>query len=55
MKWIAKHPPIYVWEGDTWYNEADGMEYTAWIKEKWWVCGRLAIDFPKKTIIMRTK
>jgi len=36
MQWVSKEPPIYVWGGDTWYNERDKCVYTADLKRQIW-------------------
>jgi hypothetical protein len=51
MKWISKDPPLYVWEGDIWYNERNKKCYDVNIKENAWVNLDEKIPFPKKTKI----
>jgi hypothetical protein len=56
MRWISKEPPIYVWQGDTWFNERDGKEYYADISTRVWRQEEqtfVFIDFPKKTQIKK--
>ena len=56
MIWIAKQPPIYVWQDDQWYNESNRCTYKpdfwlgAWIHDT-----EQPIGFPKKTIKMGWK
>ena len=55
--WQAKEPPLYVWEGDIWYNEKDRKMYKANTKKMLWELAEYSIDsekipFPKKTRIM---
>ncbi len=57
MKWISNDdPPLYVWEGDTWYNEKDKKEYNCVIRDRLWMyeyIGEISsIAFPRKTKIM---
>jgi hypothetical protein len=54
-KWISKHPPIYVWDADTWYNEIDKKEYTADVKDLSWKCEDCRVAFPPKTKLMKDK
>ena len=50
MKWISKDAPLYIREGDEWFNERDGVCYQCDIKQRiWWQTGRSFIPFPKKT------
>ena len=56
MRWISNgDPPLYVWPGDTWYNQKDKMIYKANINERSWISTVGHIDFPKKTRIMELK
>lgn len=57
MEWISKDQPIYVWEGDTWYNERDKLTYFPDLINQCWSVG-LKINepihyFTKKTRIMK--
>jgi hypothetical protein len=52
MKWISKIPPIYVWQGDFWYNENNGLTYEAIGNFNAWICldnEQPNIPFPPKT------
>ncbi len=51
MQWIAKDGPIYVWSGDTWFNERDKEIYHPDLARKAWVCGEKIVEFTKKTKI----
>lgn len=55
MRWIASSPPIYVWEGDVWYNEKDKKEYTVDLEKAAWVSGTSQFPFTKKTKIFKEK
>jgi hypothetical protein len=50
---VGKVPPIYVWEGDTWYNEIDGCEYTIDIPAQMFVFEEKQVPFTKKTKVMK--
>lgn len=57
MQWISKEPPLYVWGGDTWFNEKDRRVYTADLTRQIWhhfdedgSCQ--VIPFTKKTKVM---
>lgn len=52
MRWIGKFPPLYVWDGDTWFNEINGNEYIADITKALWV-GSENVPFPKKTRVIK--
>lgn len=56
MLWISKEPPIYVWRGDTWFNEKDKRVYTADLTKQVWYCDIDGIcqvfPFTKKTKVM---
>jgi hypothetical protein len=52
MNWVSKSPPIYVWSGDTWYNEIDKKTYLANISKNRWECEQMFVDFPKKTVVL---
>jgi hypothetical protein len=58
MRWISNgDPPLYVWEGDEWYNQKDKITYQERIDWKCWSYheGNYCIsniDFPKKTRVM---
>lgn len=61
MRWVSKHPPLYVSEGDIWVKEP---EYTTWradLELKAWVFDEeeldleipnQAIPFPPKTKVL---
>jgi hypothetical protein len=53
MRWIGKVAPIYVWEGDTWYNELDRHEYQVDIPRAMWICGEKQVFFTKKTQVIK--
>lgn len=58
MRWISNNdPPLYIWEGDLWYNQKDKITYFADIHMKRWIIGLSlkSIDFPKKTRIMNER
>ena len=56
MRWIGKQPPLYVWPGDEWLHERNGIIYEASIDEFKWICqGQSDIEFPKKTKILKEK
>jgi hypothetical protein len=55
--WISNgDPPLYVWVGDTWYNQKDKITYSANILHRFWWQGNFSefhkIKFPKKTKVM---
>jgi hypothetical protein len=53
MQWISRNdPPLYVWNGDTWYNQGDKKTYQANIPLRYWYDGIDVINFPKKTKVM---
>jgi hypothetical protein len=52
MKWYDKNPPLYVWDGDEWYNERDELTYQADIRWRLWQCEDKIINFPPKTKVM---
>lgn len=58
MRWISNgDPPIYVWLGDSWYNQKDKMIYQVDTTRGFWYyfvgeeCK--VIPFTKKTRIMK--
>jgi len=54
MKWVSNgDPPLYVREGDTWYNQKDKITYVVYVDQRTWVnLDRPGlIEFPKKTRI----
>jgi hypothetical protein len=63
MKWISNgDPPLYVWEGDIWYNQKDKLEYLSISLKRKWICHDIKqgwqtkipdIEFPKKTRVMK--
>lgn len=58
MKWISNgDPPLYVWEGDRWYNQKDKMTYSACVESRIWAnfldVYAPRIPFPKKTKVMK--
>jgi len=55
MKWIAKHPPLYVWEDDEWYCEVDKLVYKANLKTMCWEYSEKRVPFTKKTKIMKNE
>lgn len=62
MRWISKEPPLYVWRGDSWYNEKDNLVYTADLTRGFWHHfesdddqNPKIIPFPKKTRIFEIK
>jgi hypothetical protein len=57
MHWISRDPPIYVWAGDTWFNEKDRCIYTADLTRQIWIREDEEVDcqvipFTKKTKVM---
>lgn len=53
MMWISNNdPPLYVWDGDTWYNQKDRITYKCDIHNRTWFVSQNSIPFPKKTHIM---
>lgn len=59
MQWVSKEPPIYVWLGDTWYNEKENLVYVSDLGRGFWHHFENAEDhnpkiipFTKKTRIM---
>lgn len=53
MKWIGKSPPLYVREGDEWWDEINKICYECDIKNRiWWQTGRPTIPFPPKTKVI---
>lgn len=56
MRWISKYPPIYIREGDEWYDEVNKICYQCNIKERtWWQTGRPNRPFQPKTKIFPIK
>ena len=56
MRWIGKHPPLYIREGDEWKNELNGICYECDLNQRiWWQTGVDSVPFPKKTIILRDR
>ena len=55
MQWISKHAPIYVWEGDTWYNETNKKVYEVDLKNACWRCNDSVEHFTKKTKVIHDK
>lgn len=50
MRWIAsvRSAPIYIWAGDSWYNETDGFIYYACLERLVWHGGSRDIPFLPK-------
>lgn len=62
MEWGSKEPPLYVWEGDTWYNERDKLTYKADLGKLIWHHYAFegdqfpkTIPFPPKTKVLGQK
>lgn len=55
MNWIAKYPPLYLWEGDTWYNEKTGTVFEPDFSARMWNCGDESIPFHKNTKVIKEK
>ncbi len=54
MKWIGKHPPIYVYLDDEWERETDHKLFKADEKKRGWVAeDGEKIEWHKKAKIMR--
>lgn len=57
MQWTSNgDPPLYVWSGDTWYNEKTKLLYECNMADRVWFQydnpGAHVIPFPKKTRIL---
>ena len=56
MKWISNNDqPIYVWNGDTWYNQKDKLTYILDIQKQCWHCDSIIVPFTKKTKVIQDK
>ena len=54
MRWISNgDAPIYIWEGDTWYNQRDKLTYYVNLIRQCWSSGDSCIYFTKKTKVMK--
>ncbi len=54
MKWIDKHPPLYVYIGDEWERETDHKIFVADDDKKAWLAADgEKIVWPKKSKVMR--
>lgn len=54
MKWIGKHPPVYVYLDDEWERETDHKLFKPCEKKRGWLAedGEL-IEWHKKAKVMR--
>lgn len=38
MRWVSNgDPPIYVWDGDSWYDQKFDIKYTACLVKECWI------------------
>ncbi len=44
MIWISKHPPIYVWPKDLWYDENTEFMWIAEFEDMRWSTGKIIRD-----------
>ncbi len=60
MQWTSNNdPPIYIFIGDTWYNEKNNLVYKSSINLQCWyndddIENKSLFPFTKKTRIMKT-
>jgi len=57
MEWKANHrnAPLYIWKGDTWFNETDKKVYTPNLLDGRWESENVFIPFRKNTRIIDNK
>lgn len=53
MKWIGKHPPIYVWKNDEWERETDHKLFKTNVIDKTWVTEDEVVAWQKKAQLMK--